>query len=843
MPGTINGIGTKYYGKAKHRITYDQCESCGAEGALESYVTQKYFVVLFVPIIPLATYHVSSECPNCNRHRIITQKKWNKLKDKTKNEITEALANGNANEEFLIEKLRYFATFEDPSLFRSSAAEIITKGTTAPVYTLLGQLFAFFRDNEESLICFKKAQKLNNSDENREFLAEMLIINGEPEKAEPLVKHIFETANENSYWLLLLLAEGYMSVGNHVKAKTVLTNLKQVFTDEKFEPSLTKLSDQVTRYIGTSESFNSHQISEQKQDFFVDSSELGIKTRLVGPAIALFLVMLYFYSAFTSVNDRPVHLTNGTGAPYSVEINGTKYKIPAYDSRRISLDEGKYTLTMESRNSAFKSQNFELKTPFFSRPFIETEFVLNPDHQALIYRQKIVYSEYSSGNDENPFTYYSGDLLYSFTDIDYPFYTAPKSIQISEGSSVTKYGLNMMDDFDAEWGPVDAGVRILELEKYKRFLGYFISENPNNIKALRAFSAVAGNDSAIEMIRPYLDELPVLIEAHRLYQDCMELEKKDGSLVSEYQKRLDSNPSNGDLLYLTGRLFEGEEANIYYEKAINSSTPNPYAYNALAWNYTSEGKFKEALPLVKKATSLAPDNKNFRSLKKDLLMSQKRYSELLEMNSEELKSAPLDYELWGEKVAFMTLNRKSGDIPKVMSQYMSALKADDIDTTSYLDYLNMMISVSKNQKKKTSELCKKMRMYHFTGELLDGNVQNADSILSNIEESSPYNHLLLYSVAKNSGHDKIAVSHLKSAINGLENGTKDEIKAAKALSGNSFSINQIKNLDLYPSTKILVLTALGVTYSDQKSEAFKEAKKFNFIISPTQLLVNSVIKS
>lgn len=844
MPGTINGIGTKYFGKAKHRICYGECEACGAEGALQSYVTQKYFVVLFVPIIPLSTYHVSSECPNCNRHRIIPQRKWDKLKNKTKSEISEALRTGSASEEFLLDKLRYFGTFEDPALFHSTAAEVITKGTTAAVYTLMGQLFAFFRNNEESLICFQKAQKLDNSSNNRELLAEMYIINGEPDKADPLVKHIFDTADENSYWLLLLLAEGYMSVRNHSKAKTVLTNLRQVFTDEKFEPSLTKLSDQVNRHINTSEKFISHQINEQKQDFFVDDSDLGIKTRLIGPAVALFLVMLYFYSAFTGANNKQVHLTNGTAAPYSVEINGTEYEIPPFDNRRISLDEGEYTLTMKSNNSKLQSQTFKLKTPFFSRPFVNTEFVLNPDHQAIVYKKKIIYSEYPSEHSENPFTYYSGDLLYSFTDIDYPFYTAPKSIEINEGSTITKYSLALIDDFDAQWGPIDAAVRVLDSESYRKFLESYFSENPNSIKALRALPSVLGTDSTIEMIKPFLDQIPVLTEVHRLYQDEMELAQRDASLLNEYKERLSKSPENSDLLYLTGRLLTGDKANGYYEKAISGSAPNAYAYNALAWEYTAQGNFRKALPYVEKAVSLDSVNANFRSLYRDLLLSQKKFTTLLNVNKEDLEKSPNSYEFWGNKVAYLSLTGKNKDIPQTVSQYMSLLKADQIvDTSGYLNYLNMMIAVSKNDKKETAKLCKEMSMYHFIAELLDGNIHRADSILSSVEDETPYNHLLLYSAAKQSGNGEIASARLKNAVAALEKGSKEEIRVAKALSGSSFSIDEISKLGFYPSTKILVLTALGVTYPDQRQKAFSEAKKFNFILSPTQLLINSMINS
>src|SRR4051812_16732236 len=53
MPFIINGIGTWYYGK-RHIHTYDgTCQFCGQVGPLASYDTTLFFVVVFLPVIPL----------------------------------------------------------------------------------------------------------------------------------------------------------------------------------------------------------------------------------------------------------------------------------------------------------------------------------------------------------------------------------------------------------------------------------------------------------------------------------------------------------------------------------------------------------------------------------------------------------------------------------------------------------------------------------------------------------------------------------------------------------------------------------------------------------------------
>ena len=53
MPQVINGIGTWYWGKRNIHAIQSQCQHCGHIGELLSYDTRAYFVVLFIPIIPL----------------------------------------------------------------------------------------------------------------------------------------------------------------------------------------------------------------------------------------------------------------------------------------------------------------------------------------------------------------------------------------------------------------------------------------------------------------------------------------------------------------------------------------------------------------------------------------------------------------------------------------------------------------------------------------------------------------------------------------------------------------------------------------------------------------------
>ena len=68
MPTTVNGVGTHYYGKSNRSVRTAACHSCHRVANLESYDTRLWFVVIFIPIIPLGRKRIIDQCPRCRRH-------------------------------------------------------------------------------------------------------------------------------------------------------------------------------------------------------------------------------------------------------------------------------------------------------------------------------------------------------------------------------------------------------------------------------------------------------------------------------------------------------------------------------------------------------------------------------------------------------------------------------------------------------------------------------------------------------------------------------------------------------------------------------------------------------
>src|SRR5215218_1530734 len=76
MPSTINGIGTRYYGQKNVQLRPAACPHCGRGVELKSYDTRLWFVVVFIPIVPLARKRIVDQCPSCTRHYAVDAEKW-----------------------------------------------------------------------------------------------------------------------------------------------------------------------------------------------------------------------------------------------------------------------------------------------------------------------------------------------------------------------------------------------------------------------------------------------------------------------------------------------------------------------------------------------------------------------------------------------------------------------------------------------------------------------------------------------------------------------------------------------------------------------------------------------
>ena len=241
MPQTYNGIGTWYYGKTDIHRLKSTCEFCHNIGDLSSYDTTLYFVIFFVPVIPLSSYRVIKECPYCQKHRVIKASKWHEMKAKNTQEVLEPLEKNPKDREALLQGLSSVISFQDPELFEKLIPLANALPDDADVQFHLGATYSYLARRGEATEAYKKSLLAEDRPQTRELMATNLLREGVPDEAEPLVRHILEEKNSDKLYLPYLLVETYQSQGKHQQALDVLDDMIAAFPDLANEKDIKKL--------------------------------------------------------------------------------------------------------------------------------------------------------------------------------------------------------------------------------------------------------------------------------------------------------------------------------------------------------------------------------------------------------------------------------------------------------------------------------------------------------------------------------------------------------------------------------------------------------------------------
>jgi hypothetical protein len=121
MPTVINGIGTWYYGKRRIHTIKATCEFCGNNADLVSYDTTLFFVVFFVPIVPLGQKRILQQCSVCQQHRVLSLSKWQAAKEQDAADLMERLRQDPENRDTILRAIGYSLAYQDEPLFNKVA--------------------------------------------------------------------------------------------------------------------------------------------------------------------------------------------------------------------------------------------------------------------------------------------------------------------------------------------------------------------------------------------------------------------------------------------------------------------------------------------------------------------------------------------------------------------------------------------------------------------------------------------------------------------------------------------------------------------------------------------------
>lgn len=250
MPSTINGIGTHYYGKKNVESRSSVCQSCRREGLLSSYDTRLWFVILFVPIIPMGRKRIIDYCPACSRHFVMDLDKWEAAKQL---EISGALDRyrSNPTPEAAIEvhnRLLQFHQYEQAVVFRRDMCERFADNAKIQVH--VAQVLVHLGKHTEAEPYFSRALALRpDLPEARAGAALLHIRAGRLDEARPLLDFLEKPGAVQLYSLVPLeeLARAYQRANRHRDALDLFRKLLDAIPTAAQHAGFRKQVEQIGR--------------------------------------------------------------------------------------------------------------------------------------------------------------------------------------------------------------------------------------------------------------------------------------------------------------------------------------------------------------------------------------------------------------------------------------------------------------------------------------------------------------------------------------------------------------------------------------------------------------------
>jgi len=847
MPGVVNGIGTWYYGKRNVHKALGTCESCGAYGELMSYDTTMYFVVFFVPLLPLGKKRIVNECPACRKHRVMSLKKWNQTKEKELTAIAAALQKSPNDPAVMREAIGTFVAFQDRSALVAAAAAAKRKfGQSAEVQMALGAAWMYFGNLEGAEEAYRAAVTASGGDDEREALAVCLIKQERPEEAAPLLTHVAAKKSHDGMGALYLLAMGYQTKGQHREALQTLDAIAKAFPREEKDREFKRLKKLSTKHAQSGKPVKS---IELRRGGTVKEGRLSspMLSRIIGPVVGLLIVGGYLYAAFAIGAAREIHVVNGLDERYEVEIAGKRVTVHPHVRATIEVPEGEIRVRVLDEALGIPEQTTTISTRFITRPLNDDVYVLNPDRVALLLWEQTVYYAGSHPLDNpKPPRVHVGKLLYKFEDIEYEFARFPPTASM-EGNSELRERIDLLWDLEPE-------ARLNAIVEYGRegvlpaYLKRMATYRPGVDFYLETLIRAIEPEKSIEFIRPMLERRPPLIEWHRTYQGLVQYCRDEHDLVAEYRQILSVAPDDAALTYLYARVVEDrDEALALFAKSANAPEPCAYGCYALASHALSRADFTRALAEARKATRLAPEREVFAEIRDDAMLGLKMYDELIEARRAEQKASPYLLAPVAEEAKLHCLDGKPEAADACIEAYCSRSKRefDEEVIAEYRTYLGSVKKYALGDVPGYAEALASVDEDEFALEILTatGELEDASEILSDEDYKHSDWHALLYLEAVAAGRDDLAWKHLDTYVEALGEGSSESRAIHAYLSGEKdLDVNEALRFLDRPHGKRTVMTMFGLRFGDHAESFFSLAEKLNYIPVYPRHVIEKVIE-
>ena len=598
MPTTVNGIGTHYYGHKNPTVRHGVCQSCGHEAQLESYDTRLWFVVIFIPLIPLGRKRIIDQCSACQRHYVLKADDW---------EMSRQLGVTGAIEKFrsdptvenALETHATFLGFHQPAeaqKFRTSALEKFADD--ALLHAGLAIQLEELGDATQAVALYEKAFDLDPElPEARAGKARIEMQAGNLDRARELLNFVEQPGSSQLYPLAPLetLAWHYQEKGRHAEALEIfsflLAEVPEVANHDGFRKAVQKSEKAID--VPADKRALPKKTKGAKQP---GSGSTGGKLVVGGIVVALILAGLAVFNEVTRRN-RTLHVFNASNQTAMVSIDGGE---PVSIGRigEISMAEGVHTATITG--PVDQQVSFTLSSSYFDRFFKDPVWLLNVGRGSLFSVDTIYYAV-NPRMPENELL--AADDFFYVPHVDYVFQMAPDQLRVDSKSSVmTKIQLL---EITAPTVDLFYALQNTDESRALSFAEQRLNWDGNDDKLVEAYATAATRinaNRARAFLRSGLDREPVNVEWHRAWIDSGQGEAADEEARIYYDARLQKETDNALLMYLRGRVTESASGSRdWFARSIAADESIPWPYLGLAYEASCRAEWNASLGLLNQA--------------------------------------------------------------------------------------------------------------------------------------------------------------------------------------------------------------------------------------------------
>jgi Flp pilus assembly protein TadD len=622
MPGTVNGIGTMYYGRENASARHGTCSSCHKVTTLTSYDTREFFTILYVPIIPLTKYRILDQCASCRRHHRLTLKDFQDRLAAAVNPQREAVRRAphdpDARQALIGALIDVGMTTEAEKEARAAAQAM---PNSAALHRLAGQLLSMRGDLPGAAPYLERAVHLDPADgAARLSYGRVLYLQKSYGAAIP---HLLEAKKivSNDTTAPILLAECYEATERWSEAMAMWQQIGGAQPNKEILRRIAACKKKVGYPLSDAERRAARKwwpFGGSRRGRTITPVTPGGPNTMVrkpiliaGAVLAVFAVIALISLGVYNVTHVDVWLDSVY--PRTTFVVDGKPIVADFVPMKLTLSPGAHRIVAKDRKgNVLEQQAIDIKGHGYLNAVLgEHAYVYNVRAARVYRRAEITYATYEGGQHYEQ-ALYAGQTFFAIDDVDYMFVQAPKSIELSSSASTTtKVAFVIVPDATL----VDVGLMQFNENKTKEAEESFRKAAAIEPCASRPREMLAyvqqrrgAEEEALKTAKSWMGDCPDTVEPHRLYQQIEQNRGHRDAVIAEYRALAESHPTSAPYRYLYGRLLGLAEGMAQQREAVKLDPKFPWAHLAIGYQDLSAGAFDEAMNEMQQAYTLGLDD-------------------------------------------------------------------------------------------------------------------------------------------------------------------------------------------------------------------------------------------